>query len=286
MHKVADFRISVQVGRHKLSTYDKSIQEHSVYASNLHNDFNIFTLVNDIAVLKMATEIIFDNYVQPACLRTTDSYFIGERGTVIGWGLTEKNQLGDILTQATMPINVNEDCIRKEPDYKDILTDNTFCAGDRNGTSVCSGDSGGGMYFKINDRWTIKGIVSVGGRRRDPGSSNQGDCATNVDVVFTDVNKYSDWILQDVSLDIQKVQTLDKRSLVNRDKCGLSEVSKKPIGDKIYTNFPWMAQAMFYANDENYQKELASYSCGGVLISDRYVVIISYYAFRDLQNKR
>ena len=242
--------------------------------------------MHDIAILKLGTEIIFNVYVQPICLRATDSYYIGERGTVIGWGLTENNTLGDVLTQATMPINVNEDCIRKEPDYKDILTDNTFCAGDRNGTTVCSGDSGGGMFFKINDRWIIKGIVSVGGRRRDPGSSNQGNCATNVDVVFTDVNKYLSWMEVNVGVAIQKDETPDKRTLVNRDSCGLSDLSKTSIGKKINTNFPWMAKIMFYATDDHYQKKIKSYSCAGVLISDRYVLAISFYAQRDLKDKR
>ena len=63
------------------------------------------------------------------------------------------------------------------------------------GSSVCNGDSGGGMVFprKLSDGtevWMLRGIVSHG-RRRD---SYSNFCDTKSYIVFTDVVHYLDWM--------------------------------------------------------------------------------------------
>lgn len=59
------------------------------------------------------------------------------------------------------------------------------------GTSVCNGDSGGGMYFTKNDDadvWQIRGLVSIG-------VALQGKtCNPSHYVIFTDLAKHLDWI--------------------------------------------------------------------------------------------
>lgn len=68
------------------------------------------------------------------------------------------------------------------------------------GTSVCNGDSGGGMVLPrggtsgSNTVWQIRGLVSVG-------VAIQGKikCDTSQYVVFTDVAKHLDWIQEILS---------------------------------------------------------------------------------------
>lgn len=60
------------------------------------------------------------------------------------------------------------------------------------GSSVCSGDSGGGMTFEKRnkpDTWQLRGIVSVGAVT--PGTLI---CHPSHYTIFTDVAKYLDWI--------------------------------------------------------------------------------------------
>lgn len=63
------------------------------------------------------------------------------------------------------------------------------------GTSVCNGDSGGGMVFpKSNSnpqtpRWQLRGLVSI-----SVALQNQFKCDASHFVVFTDAAKYLDWI--------------------------------------------------------------------------------------------
>ena len=57
------------------------------------------------------------------------------------------------------------------------------------GSNVCSGDSGGGMYFKVKDVWYLRGIVSLGFRQ-----DRSNRCEDENYVLFTDIFKYKDWI--------------------------------------------------------------------------------------------
>jgi len=57
------------------------------------------------------------------------------------------------------------------------------------GTSVCNGDSGGGMVFNRNSRWYLRGIVSI-----TVAKEGLRVCDTKHYVVFTDVAKYGDFI--------------------------------------------------------------------------------------------
>lgn len=59
------------------------------------------------------------------------------------------------------------------------------------GTSVCQGDSGGGYVFELNDKYYLRGIVSV-----SPQSQTQYTCDSNHYTLFTKVSKYEDFIYE------------------------------------------------------------------------------------------
>ncbi|XP_050502493.1 serine protease gd-like isoform X1 [Diabrotica virgifera virgifera] len=69
------------------------------------------------------------------------------------------------------------------------------------GTSVCNGDSGGGMVFPRsgsspnNPIWEIRGMVSI-----SVALQNQFRCDSSHYVVFTDIAKYLDWIKNALTL--------------------------------------------------------------------------------------
>ncbi|KAJ8971171.1 hypothetical protein NQ317_013366 [Molorchus minor] len=86
----------------------------------------------------------------------------------LGWGFDETGKVTDELTKAQMPIVSQETCIYSFPRLLPRFTsDHTFCAGFQNGTSVCNGDSGGGMVFlrtgsnPQNPIWQLRGLVSI-----------------------------------------------------------------------------------------------------------------------------
>ncbi|XP_050356447.1 CUB and peptidase domain-containing protein 2-like [Nymphalis io] len=202
-------RLGIVLGKTSLLTNEVTSQERKVYQVIAHDDFKKINLDNDIALLKLSTEVIYNNYIQPACLwldtvyDQLDSYEI--TGTVVGWGIDQTDLLAKDLHEATVPIVPTLTCFSFNPVfYSNLLNEKKFCAGNANGTAACNGDSGGGYVVFVTDSknpdfrveyatgaWYVKGIVSVIISRK--GSSL---CDTEAYTVFTDVAKYRDWILK------------------------------------------------------------------------------------------
>ncbi|KAI4455188.1 modular serine protease [Holotrichia oblita] len=119
-------------------------------------------------------------------------------GTVVGWGFDENGKLTEELTMLNMPIVSKDSCIYSFPDFfSRFTTSETYCAGFTNGTSVCNGDSGGGMVFQKptanpnRKAYHLRGLVSV-----SVALQNEFKCDPTHYVVFTDVAKYLEFIKQ------------------------------------------------------------------------------------------
>lgn len=147
----------------------------------------------DIAVLIMRRRVKFNEFIRPICLWSdvdSLSSIEGQLGTVVGWG---KDGMGNTLThepkKITIPVVSEAECLRSSDTYRYITSERTFCAGGRDGTGPCNGDSGGGMSFKRNNRWMLRGIVSAA--LADP---IENTCNLDEFVVFTDVAKFVSWI--------------------------------------------------------------------------------------------
>lgn len=107
----------------------------------MHEDFNATSLRNDIAIIRLATEVTFNNYIQPICLWDSNkkdlSEVVGKFGTAVGFGITEKNKVSTNLREAVMPVVSLTTCLDSGSSfYGSVLSDSTFCAGFRNGLSI------------------------------------------------------------------------------------------------------------------------------------------------------
>lgn len=187
-------RVVVQLGRYQLYTPEATTQEFQVYQIKLHPQYSQSLLENDLAIFKLANSISFTTHIQPICLwdrrQQNIRHVERKRGTVMGWGYTEEDEVSDVLKEATMPVVPFADCLQSNRDFFGaFLTNKNFCAGYRNGTSVCNGDSGGGMIFEENKLWYIRGVVSLSMKR-----DTKDLCNTAHYVIFTDVAQYLDWI--------------------------------------------------------------------------------------------
>lgn len=147
----------------------------------------------DIAVAVMKQRVQFTEFIRPICLWEGSENLNsveGQWGTVIGWG---RDGTGNIVTaepkKISIPIVSEAECLRSSDTYRYITSERTFCAGGRDGKGPCNGDSGGGMTFKVNNKWMLRGIVSAA--LADPiiNTCNLGDY-----VVFTDAAKFVNWI--------------------------------------------------------------------------------------------
>ncbi|XP_058824443.1 plasminogen-like [Topomyia yanbarensis] len=181
------------LGKTDLKRWNGPEQDAKIDRVLIHNDYNFERFFADIALLKLKADVKFGHFVRPACLWNFDEDYkilINKVGLVPGWGYNEKGLVSEQLSYAQMPVVAHETCIWSNRDFFSKVTSNTsFCAGFRNGTSVCNGDSGGGMVFKQSNRWFLRGIVSVSAALQ-----NKVSCDPNHYAVFTDVAKFLPWI--------------------------------------------------------------------------------------------
>lgn len=144
----------------------------------------------DLSLLEFEKGAIYlNNFVQPICLWFTDNQQSGTVGIVTGWG---KSQDGTKIHEnepklIKVLIQDNNECLPGEPLLASLASSRTFCAGLKNASGVCHGDSGGGLSIQIERIYYIKGIVSSS-------LTDQGQCDISKNAIYTNVPMYRDWI--------------------------------------------------------------------------------------------
>uniref|UniRef100_A0A1B0CQ41 Trypsin-like serine protease n=1 Tax=Lutzomyia longipalpis TaxID=7200 RepID=A0A1B0CQ41_LUTLO len=158
---------------------------------HIHPDFtrnNGGAFDADIAVLIMQKPAEFGDFIQPACLRHSESLPADRMGVIVGWGRDEHNNL---LTyeprRLEIPIVSEAECLAAGKIFSIITTPRTFCGGWRDGRrGPCHGDSGSGLLTYEDHKWQLAGIISLAVKH-----PISGLCDLSQYVVFTDVSNLS-----------------------------------------------------------------------------------------------
>ncbi|XP_065081049.1 plasminogen-like isoform X2 [Ochlerotatus camptorhynchus] len=187
-NKLLTEQILVKLGVFDLNNVDPESQERSV--QEIFKFENFSRLVDDIALLRLTEPAELNSCVHPVCVDRQGD-FVGEYGTAVGWGLRSDDSVSSILQSAPMPVISTLPCLMSSRSFfANTLNYGVFCAGYSNGTSVCNGDSGGGLFFQRNNIWFVGGIISFSESR--PGSD--GLCRTDGYGGFVNVSYYGSWI--------------------------------------------------------------------------------------------
>nr|XP_034193956.1 serine protease snake-like [Osmia lignaria] len=149
---------------------------------------------HDIALLKLETNVQFNEWVRPSCL----PYSLPDTGTdnkatATGWGRVDwaEDTSSDLLkvTINLVPTSkCNSTFMRGQRDAKlkyGIVDDWQICAGEP-GKDTCQGDSGGPLVILNNDyncMYTLIGVTSLG-----------KICGSIIPGVYTRVYNYVPWI--------------------------------------------------------------------------------------------
>ncbi|XP_067015807.2 serine protease gd isoform X2 [Anabrus simplex] len=189
----------VYLGKYRLRRFaEPDVQPREVERAFVHPDFGLGTSFDaDVAVLLLTEPAVFTRYVIPICLWDRSPSLeplVGTLGTVVGWG---RDELGSKTTDeprlVEMPIVSQEECLHSRMDFYSITSNRTLCAGFRNNTGPCNGDSGSGMVLPLSEssrpRWFLRGLVSVSLYDREKNSCDLGNY-----VVFTDLAKHQAWL--------------------------------------------------------------------------------------------
>ncbi|XP_055716233.1 serine proteinase stubble-like [Phlebotomus papatasi] len=186
-------QLLIYLGKYSLLQWHGPEQDVKVSEIIIHPNYDNEKFFSDLAIVKLKTEARFSEYVRPVCLWGFNKELRGivnKIGRVPGFGYNEYGIVDDKLSYVNMPVVTHETCIWSNRDFFSRITSNvTYCAGFKNGSSVCNGDSGGGMVFKENNKWYLRGIVSV-----SIALQNHFLCDPDHYAVFTDVAQFIDWI--------------------------------------------------------------------------------------------
>ncbi|XP_008579041.1 PREDICTED: transmembrane protease serine 9 [Galeopterus variegatus] len=159
----------------------------------LHPLYNPGILDFDVAVLELASPLVFNKYIQPVCLPLAIQKFpVGRKCTISGWGNTQEGNATkpDVLQKASVGIIDQKTCSAL---YNFSLTDRMICAGFLEGkVDSCQGDSGGPLACEETPGvFYLAGIVSWGvgcAQAKKPG-------------VYTRITRLKGWILETMSSD-------------------------------------------------------------------------------------
>jgi len=196
MHCVSGrWDIQVVMGEHNINMdihnhTTKSIQVEKVI---LRHDYDPRDVNNDIALLRLAEDVIFTTTIVPACLPTnTRQLYTGWNSVVSGWGVTQMGgKTSHVLRETTQTIlpQTAPECLRGaggQASTKPVpLT--KLCAY-RPNTDTCQGDSGGPLVVMEEGRWTVVGVVSYG----------FGCAWLGYAGIYTRVTEYLHWIQDNI----------------------------------------------------------------------------------------
>lgn len=189
--------LTVYLGKHNLRTSVVGVQIKFVENIKVHPDYNASTYSRDLAILQLREPVSYTDWVRPACLWPDNQIdlqnVIGKKGSVVGWGFDDTGMASEELNLVEMPVVDQETCLRSYNEFFVRFTSSyTYCAGYRDGASVCNGDSGGGMVFKSSDTWYLRGLVSLSVAQNDK------RCDPTHYIIFTDLAKFLPWIKENV----------------------------------------------------------------------------------------
>lgn len=196
MRKLLPREILAYFGAHNISNAHESPRfSVSPQEVKIHDDWNPETqrYDADIAILTFEEEIHSTAFIKSICLLTTTEQLSITEGITSGWGVSKHitERFSPIPKELKVPIHDQLDCFYNDNKLSMISSERTFCAGSGDGTGVCYGDSGSGLFIKQGNNVYLKGIVSASQQVQ---VDQQFLCNVNTSAIFTNVPDYKDWI--------------------------------------------------------------------------------------------
>ena len=174
----------------------------------IHEDYTNYK-TNDISLLRTDREIVFNEYVHPACLPPEDACFAeGSELWASGFGTIEyQGALSDYLLYVDVPIVSTAVCSNN---LESTISEKEVCAGPYvGGKDSCQGDSGGPLAYRKAGVWYLYGVVSWGikcAEAQKPG-------------VYARTTSYNDWIFTNTNGEITAHSSHDVDACVGTCFC-------------------------------------------------------------------
>ncbi|KAK7066339.1 hypothetical protein SK128_015599 [Halocaridina rubra] len=170
--------VNVVMGAHNIRNSEP--EQVSMTSTNFftHENWNSFTLANDIALIRLPSAVGLDQNIATVGLAASDPA-VGTTVTPTGWGRPSDSSgsISDVLRQVDVPTMDNQPC---DAIYG-IVLDSMICIDSTGGMGTCNGDSGG----PLNYNGVTIGITSFGA---------SAGCEAGYPDAFTRVTSFLAWI--------------------------------------------------------------------------------------------
>ncbi|EDV48860.1 serine protease gd [Drosophila erecta] len=148
----------------------------------------------DVGLLVLNEPMVYTKYIQPLCLWGSHMGLPpneGDTGAVAGWGYDRSAQKTRFPKTVSVRLVPRDQCLKEMKRAEDFITQRTVCAGNSESHGPCFGDSGSALIVLRNNRWYVRGVVSLSPRRGDI-------CDLSKYVIYCDVAKHIDWVRQNM----------------------------------------------------------------------------------------
>jgi len=174
---------SIAAGEHDLMANDGTEQNADVSKVVVHENYDDFTISNDIALMQLKTPLDLTKVGVKAIALAKAGHEATGNVLVSGWGtLREGGSLPDVLYKVEVPVISDDEC--RAAYGEDEIYDSMICAGlEQGGKDSCQGDSGGPLVAHDDGEY-LAGIVSWGYGCARPGYPG----------VYTEVSHFVDWV--------------------------------------------------------------------------------------------
>jgi len=209
----------VVFGEHSLETEDAAEDIKEVGDVISYGGYSPFTLLHDIAIIKLKKKVKLTEKVQIVAMSDNDDAYVNNHCVLAGWGRYNAGDYrnpnntvpSDILQEVHIENIPLEDCQDWAHNHKELnglrVTENMICVHSRSnetsGASACHGDSGGPMMCGDNLD-TLAGVTSWG-----------HPFCQDTPSVYTRISAYKVWIENHISSD----KSISKQQKKNDRKC-------------------------------------------------------------------
>lgn len=190
----------VWLGVNKVNTFSVESGGQKVTVTNTndiitHKNYNARTLINDIALIRLPSEVTLSKYIQtiplPARAKVYPLY-TGDEVVASGWGRISDEASSITNTLQFVDLKVLDQTTCAKPYRKGLVQPSNICVLTQGGQSTCQGDSGGPLVT-LTGRKNLVGVTSFG---------SASGCEQGIPSVFTRVTSYLDWIKEQTGLNV------------------------------------------------------------------------------------
>jgi secreted trypsin-like serine protease len=156
----------------------------------IHERYDDFTLLNDVALLILPTYAYLTREVQLISLAyDTTANYMNYVARIGGWGRISDVtlEISNVLRFVEVSVISSEVC---EKSFPKVITKGNICTASNQGKSACNGDSGAPLTITNWDgRYMQIGIVSFG---------SLFGCEQGAPVVYTKISEFMPFIIRNV----------------------------------------------------------------------------------------